>query len=67
MPAANKLSTVEWHKAQVTPTLVSMSLALMNSTLPLRPTTASSFSKATVPFLIPATAESRCTALCGEV
>ena len=64
MPGANELSTVEWHSAQVMPTRVSVSLPLTVSTVPLRPTTASSFSSATVvsgllrstlPFWIPST------------
>ena len=48
MPGANELSTVEWHSAQVTPTRVSVSAPLTVSTVPLRPTTASSLSSATV-------------------
>ena len=48
IPGANALSTVEWQSAQVTPTCVSVSLPLTVSTVPLSPTTASSFSKATV-------------------
>ena len=48
MPGANELSTVEWHSAQVMPTRVSGSTPLTVSTVPLRPTTASSFSRATV-------------------
>ena len=48
MPGAKELSTVEWQRAQVMPTRVSASLPLTVSTVPLRPTTASSLSKATV-------------------
>ena len=64
MPGANALSTVEWHSAQVVPTRVSRSTPLTVSTVPLSPTTALSFSRATVvaglrrstlPFWMPAT------------
>ena len=48
MPGANELSTVEWHSAQVMPTRVSVSTPLTVSTVPLRPTTAFSFSNVTV-------------------
>ena len=48
MPGANELSTVEWQRAQVMPTWVRSSLPLTDSTVPFRPTTASSFSRATV-------------------
>ena len=48
MPGANESSTVEWHSAQVMPTRVSVSLPPTFSTVPLRPTTALSFSSATV-------------------
>ena len=48
MPACTELFTVEWQSAQVIPTLVSVSFPLMVSTVPLRPTTAFSLSRATV-------------------
>src|SRR5512133_2343873 len=48
MPGANESYTVEWHSAQVTPTLVSVSLPLTDSTVPFTPTTALSLSRATV-------------------
>ena len=57
MPGANELSTVEWHSAQVMPTRVSVSLPLTVSTVPLRPTTASSLSSATV---VAGLGEARC-------
>jgi len=48
MPGAKESSTVEWHRAQVIPTRVSVSLPPMVSIVPLTPRTASSFSNATV-------------------
>src|SRR5471030_958475 len=48
MPGENELSTVEWHRAQVVPTCVSVSTPPMVSTVPWRPTTAFSFSNAIV-------------------
>src|SRR3546814_10186998 len=48
MPGANESSTVEWHSAQVVPTRVNVSTPLTFSTVPLRPTTASRPSNATV-------------------
>ena len=48
IPGANESSTVEWHRAQVTPTRVSVFLPLTTSTVPRRPTTASSSSSAKV-------------------
>ena len=48
MPLANESSTVEWQSAQVMPTLVSVSVPLTDSTVPLTPTTALSLSNATV-------------------
>ena len=44
----NELSTVEWQSAQVMPTRVSVSVPPTLSTVPLTPTTAFSFSSATV-------------------
>ena len=48
MPGMNESSTVEWQRAQVMPTRVSVSMPPTLSTVPLRPTTAFSFSSATV-------------------
>ena len=49
MPGANELSTVEWHSAQVMPTRVErVARRSTVSTVPFRPTTASSLSSATV-------------------
>src|SRR6185312_2750814 len=49
MPLENESSTVEWQSAQVIPTFVNVSLPLASVvTVPWTPTTALSFSKATV-------------------
>src|SRR6266545_164193 len=47
-PGAKELSTVEWHRAQVMPSRISVSVPPTVSTVPLTPTTALSFSRATV-------------------
>src|SRR4051812_38262874 len=39
MPGADELSTVEWHRAQVTPTLERWSCPFTGSTVPTMPTT----------------------------
>ena len=45
MPVVNELSTVEWQRAQVIPTLISLPCGF---TLPMTPTTAFSFSNSIV-------------------
>ncbi len=47
-PGRKKLSTVEWHNAQVVPTLLSFRTLFSISTLPLSPITASSSSSTSV-------------------
>ena len=48
IPGATESSTVEWHSAQVIPTRISVSLPSLVTTVPFRPTMASSLSRATV-------------------
>ena len=48
MPGITESSTVEWHSAQVMPTRTRVSLPSLETTVPLTPTTALSFSSAIV-------------------
>src|SRR5262245_26041995 len=48
IPGITESSTVEWHNAQVMPTLVRVSFPPWETTVPFTPTTALSFKRATV-------------------